>query len=279
MLKSDGDSLKLIDNYLEIRISAHPSDFSVKSHWHDYLEFEMVIEGEYEHIYNGTTTIARPGDAWLVSYLDSHSVKARMASVLINICFTGISLRKELIDRLTFSSGGILCHFDKETTDKIAALSFSLKQELEQKAPFYNSAASSYLEQILIIAIRTHDSSESEVTPSSSILLHNVTSHLNKNFKKDLNLSDVSKIFNLSPGHLGRLFKSKLGMSFNTYLNRIRTKHACNLLCYTDLSTKQISSECGYSSVEYFFYVFKKQLGCTPNEYRNENFKNIGLLE
>ena len=279
MLKSDGDSLKLIDNYLEIRISAHPSDFYVKSHWHDYLEFEMVIEGEYEHICNGTSTIARPGDAWLVSYLDSHSVKSRMDSVLINICFTGISLRKELIDRLTFSSGGLICHFDKETCERIANLSYSLKDELEQKRPFYNSAAAAYLEQILIFAIRSQNSTETQVASSSSILLHNVTSYLNKNFKKNLDLASVSEIFNLSPGHLGRQFKSKLGMSFNTYINRIRTKHACNLLCYTDLPTKQIGFECGYSSVEYFFYVFKKQLGTTPNEYRKENFKNTSLLE
>ena len=277
MLKNESP-LKQIDN-LKVSIHPHPADLAINTHWHDYLEFELVLEGKYEHICNGKPYIAGPGDAWLMSYLDNHSVRTLTNSLLINIGFKGENLRKEIMDYLSLSSGGRLCHFDADTLKHIKKLCEDLKNELEQKPPFYNSAAASLLEQILITTIRSQNSTETGINPSNSTLLYSITSYLNKNFKNDITLNTLSEMFNLSPGHLGRLFKTKLKMSFNTYLNKLRVKHACNLLCYTDMSTKQISAECGYSSVEYFFYVFKNQLGCTPNEYRKENFINTGLPE
>lgn len=278
MLKNESP-LKQIDNYLKASIHPHPKNTAISTHWHDFLEFELVLEGEYEHTCNGKTYKAGPGDAWIMSYLDNHSVNPLKDSVILNISFTGKDLRKEIVDFLSFSSGGRLCHFDESTTEHIRKLCIALKEELAQKQPFYNSAAAAYLEQILILTIRSQNATETNINPSNSTLLYSITSYLNKNFKNDITLNTLAETFVLSPGHLGRLFKTKLGMSFNTYLNRLRTKHACDLLCYTDMATKQISAECGYSSVEYFFYVFRNQLGTTPNEYRKENFKNTGLLE
>ena len=36
----------------------------------------------------------------------------------------------------------------------------------------------------------------------------------------------------------------------------------------TDLSLERIAARCGFRHVEYMSVVFKRELGCTPSQYR-----------
>jgi two-component system response regulator YesN len=91
---------------------------------------------------------------------------------------------------------------------------------------------------------------------------------LDTGFRKDLSLTAVAQSIGLAPNYLSELFKEVLGVNFVEYLGRVRTQEAKRLLIHTKLSIKDISTLVGYSSVEYFYKVFKAREGHTPNAYR-----------
>lgn len=85
-----------------------------------------------------------------------------------------------------------------------------------------------------------------------------------------LSLSDVATQAGAAPAYLSRLMKQELGLSFAKYLSMTRINHATALMANPRKSIKRIAEEVGYASPYYFSTAFKKVLGMSPNEYRNE---------
>ena len=262
-------TVKQIENHLEISTRYHKKGPVSPNHWHDYFEFEMVLDGIYEHTVAGETRIAKRGSAWIMSYLDYHHLNCNADAILINISFTGEDLDKEVVEFLSSVTGGTLCEFDEETTEKILSLCEKARGEMLEKNPMWKCSAIGAVEEILVTTIRNRVQKTAGIQNTPK-LLQSVTNYLRQNYKSDISLSTVAKHFGLSAGHLGLIFGKNFGMNYNNYVNRVRLKHACNMLTYSNLSTKDIATECGFNSVEYFFYVFKKHLSCTPSDYRKQ---------
>lgn len=74
-------------------------------------------------------------------------------------------------------------------------------------------------------------------------------------------MADLARI---TPRHLGRLFRSELGVSFLDTYRRIRLEHARRLLQQSPLSVSEIAVACGFSSASHFSRAFKAELGLTP---------------
>jgi YesN/AraC family two-component response regulator len=93
--------------------------------------------------------------------------------------------------------------------------------------------------------------------------------YLEDNFAQDLSLDDLSVHFHKTPEYLCSAFKSVTGETIMHYLRRIRIHHAKVLLMEApDTGIKDISRNCGFSSVSYFGRVFRETTGYTPQGYR-----------
>lgn len=92
--------------------------------------------------------------------------------------------------------------------------------------------------------------------------------YIGQNYKEDLKLADLSKVFNLNYYYLSAYFNQEMKEGFSDYLNRVRIRQACSLLAETDLPISQVGSEVGYSDHSYFCRVFKKITGRTPSEWK-----------
>lgn len=90
-----------------------------------------------------------------------------------------------------------------------------------------------------------------------------------KHYNKNITISRLADLFYMNRKYAGRIFKAECGMSFNRYLNVLRTENAKKLLKNTDMNIIDIAMECGYNNVTYFNKVFKNVTGMTPLEYRN----------
>lgn len=269
MLKSTESSIRTLNSHLEISSRKHKSGPVFPSHWHDFFEFEIVTSGEYLHTISEKTYRVKRGCAWIMTSLDYHKVECTDDASLINISFTSEAISGELSDFLSSTPGGFLCEFDEDEANLIISLCGEAQKELLNKSNLWKQAVSGLVENILIRTIRKSGENNSQSQASPPRLLQSVISHINKNYKGDVSIAVTSRKFAISPGRLGLIFSKNFGISYNEYVNRVRLRHACNLLASTDFTAKQIAFECGYSSVEYFFYVFKKELKTTPGEYRN----------
>jgi len=84
----------------------------------------------------------------------------------------------------------------------------------------------------------------------------------------DLSLNEVAAQVNLSPSHFSVVFSQETGQTFKEYLTEVRIKKAKELLRMTTLRSAEISYQVGYSDPHYFSYVFRKNTGATPSEFR-----------
>ncbi|OZB98861.1 response regulator [Paenibacillus sp. XY044] len=82
-----------------------------------------------------------------------------------------------------------------------------------------------------------------------------------------INLEMVAGAIGLNPSYLSRLFKEETQSNFSEYVNRIRIDAAQRLLESDQYSVKQISSQVGFTTYNYFFKVFKEMTGMTPHAY------------
>ncbi len=87
----------------------------------------------------------------------------------------------------------------------------------------------------------------------------------------NLMLGDVARAVGMSESRFSTVFAQESGKTFTEYLTWLRLNRAKELLAGTDKKSAQIALEAGYNDAHYFSYLFKKNLGLTPGEYRAQN--------
>lgn len=83
-----------------------------------------------------------------------------------------------------------------------------------------------------------------------------------------LSVKHLCQHLNVSTTHFSIMFKKEVGMSFISYLTKVRMEHAAELLVHTDDKSYLIAEKVGYTEANYFSSVFKKQYGMSPKKYR-----------
>ena len=68
--------------------------------------------------------------------------------------------------------------------------------------------------------------------------------------------------------YLSTLFRRECGCTLTEYVNRRRIDRALALLRDSDQRIQEIAEACGFSDVNYFICLFKRQTGVTPGQYR-----------
>jgi AraC-like DNA-binding protein len=98
--------------------------------------------------------------------------------------------------------------------------------------------------------------------------IEKVMMYLNKNFDKDISLSDAAKIAGMTEVALSRFFKLRTGKTFVDTLNEIRLGNASRMLIETTQSIAEVAYHCGFNNISNFNRIFKKKKDCTPKDFR-----------
>lgn len=75
----------------------------------------------------------------------------------------------------------------------------------------------------------------------------------------------------LSPNYFGDLVKSETGKTAQEYIQLKIVEMAKNAMLTPALNTKQIADMLGFQQPQHFLRFFKREVGCTPKEYRIKN--------
>ena len=94
-----------------------------------------------------------------------------------------------------------------------------------------------------------------------------------------LSLAELSKAYNVSATHLGKIFKAQTGTYFNDYLMNYRLKKAELYLADYKLNMSQISDKVGFASQSYFTRIFRHNFGMSPLEYRRKCYEEYEKYE
>ncbi|TKB51713.1 helix-turn-helix domain-containing protein [Ferrimonas aestuarii] len=87
---------------------------------------------------------------------------------------------------------------------------------------------------------------------------------------EEVNQDAVAQYFNVSVATLGRRLKRE-GHHFLQLKDKVRRGRAIRLLLHTQDPISGIAEQLGYSEPSVFYRNFKKWVGCTPAEFREQN--------
>lgn len=99
-------------------------------------------------------------------------------------------------------------------------------------------------------------------------VVERIRTYVQRFLSQDLTLESIAGAIFLNPSYLSHLFRKKTGMTMTDYVNAARIERACELLRRRETRVSAIPRMLGYESEKYFFRVFKRRMGLTPNEYR-----------
>ena len=83
-----------------------------------------------------------------------------------------------------------------------------------------------------------------------------------------LSQTEIAARLSWSYSYIRHTFKEVYGITLADYILKVRIDMAKKLLETTELSVTDVAQRSGFQTKSYYFTIFKKLVGLTPNEYR-----------
>lgn len=93
--------------------------------------------------------------------------------------------------------------------------------------------------------------------------------YVRDNLSKNISLSELAQLVNLSPYYLNRLFQRHTGLAPHGYQNVQRVLRAKQLL-HTQKALRDIALAVGFADQSHFSRHFKRVMGTSPGRYRRQ---------
>ncbi|MBP3373625.1 MAG: helix-turn-helix domain-containing protein [Bacteroidaceae bacterium] len=104
----------------------------------------------------------------------------------------------------------------------------------------------------------------------SDVRMAGLMKYVQEHMEDPLSTEELARHACVTKCHLIRMFRSSLGVTPLRYITQCKVQHAQTLLLRTDLSVKQVGEAVGFKDISYFIRLFRRQLGFTPQEYREK---------
>ncbi len=117
-------------------------------------------------------------------------------------------------------------------------------------------------------ALLEADLQAAETPYANRCILNELLASISREPEKKRDFAACAKAAGFTLRHWNRIFTAATGMPPHRFVNFCRIKKARNLLCSTNLSIKEIASQCGFDNASDFSRFFRKNTAITPGECR-----------
>ena len=244
-------------------------------HFHDNLEFDLVLEGSISGICNGITRKIPSGDFFFVNSGNLHETISdttnRVRTVTVLLSYDLLKKYCPEIQQYSFCIPA-----GSEARNKIQLLLRSIGTLFREHKNFYELEITTILESICLILLRECRMEKTEInTPlhdqKSLANIKAVLAYMEANSAEGLSLGTVASQIHMVPSCFSRFFKRVTNETFYTYLIRLRTCRAYQELMSSDKPITDIALDAGFLNVKSFINSFKAVYGETPAKYRRQH--------
>jgi len=153
----------------------------------------------------------------------------------------------------------------------ISSVLLEIKNELKNKYAKYNTEILNSLGTVLLCRLIRETETANQFNTSKNYYseLSNLRNDIYKNPQMDWSIENMSQKIHISRSYFQYLYKSFFSISFNQDVINARITYAKILLTTSSLTIYEISEKCGYQSPEHFIRQFKKKLGVSPKNFKN----------
>lgn len=111
-----------------------------------------------------------------------------------------------------------------------------------------------------------------------------IEQYIEQHYSEQIQTAELARIFNIDRTYFYKLFKEHTGLSPEKYIILLRMHRAKLLISATELPMSTISRLVGYENYPPFFSMFRKTVGISPHQYREQTKNapktyNNGLFE
>jgi AraC family transcriptional regulator len=134
----------------------------------------------------------------------------------------------------------------------------------------------SQLMELAVLLLRRHStvSQAARILPSSGLTRNQarrVLDYIESNLSRELTLSELAGIAELSLHHFARMFKKTIGVAPYRYVLERRVERAKLMLRSARASVVDISLSVGFYSQSHFTSTFGRMVGATPTEFQGSS--------
>lgn len=239
-------------------------DFIFTGESHSFIEAVYVVSGCVQVTEDEKVYVLNEGDIIFHAPMEFHCIKSHKntAPNIRNLSFTIIGdLPNRIFD-------GVYHLTDKQQSLFIKCFDLTNQYDKESKNNKYLGQYILSLFSSLLIDIRTKlEAQDAFSTETSALKYTEIVTTMQESLYKNFSLYDLASSNNISVSYLKKLFLLYANTSPKIFYNSLRAKEACHLL-EEGLSVALVADKMNFSSPNYFSLFFKKQLGCTPLEYK-----------
>lgn len=170
--------------------------------------------------------------------------------------------------------------FAKEEKEEMNKQVLTILTEAREKHLYFQQRIEAALMVILVDIIRLNDKREKnrrehDADGLSTKGIRPALDYISREYASEIKICDLADECCISETHFRRLFLETMHMTPTTYLNSVRIHMACAMLKKTDQSIRDIAIKLGFPTMSTFDRNFRKMLGVSPYEWRNnpENYE------
>lgn len=144
---------------------------------------------------------------------------------------------------------------------------FSTAEEMEY---YRNGMKSVQKMQELIRFVAVNYTTRTAQIDSEAVIsqvLDYIAGHLEDEIRRD----EIAEHVHLNRDYLSRMFRKEMGISLKEYITEQKMKAAQSLLRTTSLPVSYVAAKMGYCNSSHFSYTYKKVMGNTPLEERQDH--------
>lgn len=241
-------------------------------HWHQNLEFDLVLEGCIRGKISGKEEEVHTGEIFFVNSGELHETDATGSGTLRSVT---ILLSDELLREYCADLDQWWFSFEKGSRqqEKLAEHILACARINQEKAMFYELDLAVELRQICGILLR-ECRSQKPGTPKCSSgwkeirRVKTAIAYMEQNYANELSLNQVSEVMGMTPAYFSRFFKQSTGENFYSYLTGVRLYHAREQLMEQENTVTEIAMNNGFPNVKSFIQAFRREYQETPAAWR-----------
>lgn len=234
-------------------------------HWHEEIYFCAILEGAAYLDFSGASTLTPRGSLTIVPAGEIHANRKigctfrcvfmepvplqDLVERFLETASPGMNFRTTLVDDTRTTQSFLRMHRSLEAPDSRLDRDHSILAFL-QKLVVRHSTASVKLPR---------DGDETSA-------VHKAKKILDVSYAEQVSLHDLARLTALSPYHLNRSFRRKIGIPPHAYQLQVRIARAkAALRCGSSIA--EVALATGFADQSHFTRVFRRLVGRTPGQY------------
>lgn len=117
-------------------------------------------------------------------------------------------------------------------------------------------------------SIKPQDAAAARINATDTVTL--AMHYMEENYQKDIDVASLAAQLGFSRAYFSTLFQKSTGETPYRYLTKIRLRRACAYLKEDSLSVEEIAYSVGFSSLQRFSEMFKKEYDYSPLQYKKQ---------